>query len=116
MRVATFSAGAPGEAEVIVSRFPVNSGSLLDNINRWRTQAGVEPITDPAQQQKESIKVDGREGAVYDLASPQKRIRVAMITDGAQAWFVKLQGTADGVAKQKPAFDQFVASMKFAGP
>jgi hypothetical protein len=116
MRLATFTAGpdAP-QAEVVVTRFPANSGSLLDNINCWRGQAGVEPITDATQQPRESINVDGHDGAVYDFASAQKRIRVAMIPVGDQAYFFKLQGTADGVAKQKDEFDQFVASVKFGG-
>ena len=46
MRYATFVAGeGAGKIEVVLSTFPGDVGGLIPNINRWRGQVGLGPIT-----------------------------------------------------------------------
>ena len=118
MRLASFKAG---DAELIITQFGKdNIGGALDNINRWRGQAGVAPITDEKEANALAVNVNGKDGAVFDFSGPQsepnpKRVRVAMIYDGEQVWFFKLVGPASAVAQQQPAFDSFLKSVKFGG-
>lgn len=47
MRIATYMAPTEsGEQEVAVTRFPGRVGGELANINRWRGQMGLSPITE----------------------------------------------------------------------
>jgi hypothetical protein len=122
MRVATYRAGTDDSAaELIITRFaPGQAGGLLDNINRWRGQVGLEPIADLNRAERpRAIAINGHEAWIYDFTgnakqgeSP-KRIRVALSIAGAKLWFFKLQGSADAVAQQQAAFDRFLNSVKF---
>lgn len=48
MRLATFIVPTEaGDQEVAVTRFPGQVGGVLANINRWRGQMGLQPITEP---------------------------------------------------------------------
>ena len=123
MRVASFhTADANGGAEVIVSRFGAdNFGGILPNINRWRGEAGLEPVNDPSAVQPERTQVGGADAAIFDFAGPAKdgqparRVRVAMAAqaDAGEVWFFKIRGPADVVGNEKQAFDSFVQSVRF---
>jgi hypothetical protein len=110
MRVATFRAG---EADVIITRFGAESFvQLLPNVNRWRGQVGLEPLTDEKQVTSEELAVGNLKLRVFDFIGPQKRARIAVINDGPAVWYFKIQGTADAVAKEQPAFDAFLRSIQ----
>ena len=56
------------------------------------------------------------ERAVHlDLAGPEKRSLIVVLTKGKQAWFFKLLGAKDVVADNKGKFESFVQSVKFTG-
>src|SRR5262249_3719295 len=80
MRVASFKAG---DAELIVTQFGKdNFGGPLANINRWRGQAGLQPLTDEKDANAQPVSVNGKDGALFDFAGPEsdpnaKRVRVA---------------------------------------
>jgi hypothetical protein len=122
MRVATVNVEADGKrGELIVTRFPAGRfGSLLDNINRWRQQVGLEPLTDEKAVTPESTKVGGVDAKVYDFTgpaaggNPAKRNRVVMAqTPAGDVWFFRFNGPADFVESQKAAFDQLLQSIEF---
>jgi hypothetical protein len=47
MRVATYIITDPGgPVEVALTRFPGDTGGVLGNINRWRQQVGLGPVTE----------------------------------------------------------------------
>lgn len=124
MRVATLMVGSgAGRAELIVTRFRAGGfGSMLDNLNRWRQQVGLEPLKDESAVTPEKTTVAGAEAQVYDFTGPRdqgtaaRRNRVAMVqTPAGDVWFFRLTGPADVVEAQRPAFDAFLASVKFAG-
>ena len=123
MRVATVNVEADGKrGELIVTRFRAGGfGSLLDNLNRWRQQVGLEPLTDENAVTPEKTKVGGVEAKVYDFTgpaaggNPARRNRVVMAeTSAGDVWFLRLTGPADLVEAQKPAFDQLIQSIEFA--
>ena len=127
MRLATYRLPGEGAAEVSVSKA---SGSLLNNVNRWRGQLGLAPVdqVDPAS--LELVACPAGEVAVIDLTEPGKsepagrRFRIGMIqeTSGASGvggvggspatWFFKLQGPAEAVAREAQAFDQMLKTLR----
>ncbi len=116
MRLASFTAG---QSELIITQFAQdNIGGLLPNINRWRGMVGLPPVTDASAVSSKSIKVAGADGTLFDFTSPDqstpaKRVLIAMIPDGANYWFFRLQGTASSVNDELANFNAFLNSVQF---
>ncbi len=123
MRVASFAIkGADGAtADVSVIPLPGNSGSVLDNVNRWRGQIHLPPLSsadDPAL----GTEMDGKagklivthmvsEGAVLD--GTKAAISAAILKANGITWFFKMTGEAALVTAQREAFEEFVRSATF---
>ena len=123
MRVATFVVGEGAKrGELIVTRFRAGGvGSLLDNINRWRQQVGLEPVTDEKAVTPDKTTVGGHEGQVYDMAgpagdgNPPRRNRVVVVeTPTGDLWFFRFFGPADVIDAERGRFEEFLRSVKFA--
>lgn len=121
-RVVGFDIGAGNASALVsVSRMPENSGSVLDNVNRWRGQVNLRPIADPAQSGPQAMQVAGLDAQLWDFDGPASgdqpasRIIVAMLTRGSEWWFFKLQGSSPVVAAQKDSFLTFLHSVQFQG-
>jgi hypothetical protein len=101
--------------ETIVTRLAAGSGSMIENINRWRGQVGLDPINDPGDVKSTQLAAGNLQATVWDFDNPatSHRMVVAMITRGGQWWFFKLAGSSALVAAQRSAFDQFVSSLQF---
>jgi len=117
MLIGRFQAGS---ALVKVSSFGFNNfGSLQANLNRWRGEVGVGPV-DPSVQDVPEVQIGSRMWKEYDFSGPgangagHSRVIVAQTRQGDAVYFFKISGPADVVAQQKPAFDQFVASVTCA--
>src|SRR5215472_10586128 len=71
MRVGNYAiAGANGaKAQVTVIPLPGTAGSELDNVNRWRGQIGLGPITeDQLAGQAKQVQLAGAPVRLFDLA------------------------------------------------
>jgi hypothetical protein len=120
MRAATIIVGAGGD--LAVTRLGANFGDKLANVNRWRAQAGLGPVTDPAEAGGQEVGLAQGPATIYDFAGPEsagaarKRLLVAVVQfpKSESVWFFRLLGPHDVVAKNKPAFEAFVRSLKFA--
>jgi len=115
MRVTSFRVGTGNDtAEVIVSRIPQGgAGAFQDNINRWRGQAGLEPVAEQQPGQFQQITVAGHPALFLNFAGPEKQLLVSMDVEGSDFWFVKMLGPKAVVSAQQDAFRQFLASMQF---
>jgi hypothetical protein len=102
-------------AKVTVS---VAKGELLENMNRWRKQVGLEPQDEPAMRNDlAKIKIAGMDGLSVDLAGKDlsgkgDRILGALVEKRDGTLFFKMMGPADLLGKQKPAFEAFVKSVR----
>jgi hypothetical protein len=122
MRVASFRIKGEGQTAADVGVFPLPgmAGSDLDNVNRWRGQVGLEAVSDEGLAAlAESVEVGGGKAHLYDLAGENvaagEKMRILGVIarrDGV-AWFFKMTGDDDLVAGQKPAFRDFLGSVKF---
>jgi hypothetical protein len=95
-------------------------GTLVDNVNRWRDQVGLTRVSEQQiQQEARSIEVGGSPGQYVDLTGPESagglRILAVVVPRGDTTWFFKMRGPADLVGRQKPAFEAFLATVRFTG-
>ena len=108
-----------GGAEVNVSSLAGEGGGLLPNINRWRQQLALAPVTDPSEAKPESIDTAGGKATVVDFSGTNARtgtsarlVGVILFSNG-QTWFYKLMGDPGVVAAQKDALVKLVQSAKY---
>jgi hypothetical protein len=121
LRVATFAV-TEGEqlAEVAITQFPkvAQMTDPLANVNRWRGELGLKPAAESELPEQTSELKIGDQPATIFFATGTAREQptstlAAMIVRNDRVWFVKLQGAAALVSKQRPVFEEFVKSLKF---
>jgi hypothetical protein len=119
MRKGSFAVkGADGtEADLAITAFPGDTGGMLANLNRWRGQISLPPITD-AQVDAALEHFDG-DGLHFDIADfagtangAPTRILGAVLSRPGETWFFKLMGPDALVAAQKDAFRGFLRTVK----
>lgn len=122
MRVTSFRVGSGDQtAEVIISRIPQGqSGGLLDNYNRWRSQVGLNPIASESEAGMQTGFVGDTPAMFVTFVGPKpadgpaKEVMVAMTIVGRDDWFIKTLGPETLVSAQQVPFRQFLSSLKFA--
>jgi hypothetical protein len=122
MRLASFKVASPDgkQADVSIVPLPGMAGGDLANVNRWRGQVGLAPISEAElAPQAQAVEIGGQAGRLYDLAgqnpgsSEKVRILAAVSRREGMAWFFKMNGDDQLVAQQKPQFVEFLKSLKF---
>ncbi len=117
----TLAGEAGATADLSITAFPGAVGGELANINRWRGQVGLPPITDaelPAAATRftaNGLPFTVVDLAGADLANPQRILGGMTPYEGAM-WFFKLTGPDALVAKAKPAFLDFLKTVKTTTP
>ena len=114
MRKGSFSVpGDGGEADLSITMLAAASNPLLENINRWRRQIALAPLTEAnLPTQTTTITSGDLQFTVIDFASGSSRVLGAILYHGDEAWFFKLNGPDATVAAQKPAFLEFLKTVK----
>ncbi|MDO8544856.1 MAG: hypothetical protein Q7S40_30800 [Opitutaceae bacterium] len=123
MRKATFT--VPGEggasAELAVTAFPGDVGGEVANVNRWRGQIQLPPLSDAdVGAAIMRLEANGLKIAVVDMVNPAAatptRVLGAWIPHQGSTWFFKLSGPDSVVAKEKNTFIQFLNTIKAPTP
>jgi len=130
MRVAGYrlsSADSSATAELTITAFPGDVGGDLANINRWRGQIGLNPISSAAlASELQRLRIGGGGGAenaqeprdfkLVEMTNPQSspaQATLAAYTEYAgSTWFFKLTGAPALVAAEKPAFLEFLKTIQ----
>ncbi len=114
VRVASFKASsAAGELDIGVTRFP-GGGDLLPNINRWRGQVALDPITEAeVESAMTPVDVSGIASLQGEFNGPEQGILVAAVPDGDAQWFFKAQGPVAAINAEREKFLTFLQSVKF---
>ncbi|HEY8836407.1 MAG TPA: hypothetical protein VIO16_01750 [Dehalococcoidia bacterium] len=115
----TVAGDAGATADLSITAFPGAVGGELANINRWRGQVSLPPIEEGELAAAVTrLSQNGLAFTVVDVvstdaASPQ-RILGAMVPYEDAMWFFKLSGPGALVATTKPAFLEFLKTVKAA--
>jgi len=122
MRQGSFlvSGAAGASADVSVVSFPGTGGDDLANINRWRGQLKLAPVSE-AEMPGQIQSLPGPAGPFVftDLAGTVAdkgavRILGAWLRQPDRVWFFKMMGPSDLVEAQRDAFVGFLRSVSFA--
>jgi hypothetical protein len=105
------------EADLSITAFPGDTGGLLANINRWRGQISLSPLpADQLDANREHLDIGTLHVDVVDFAGSANgtptRILGAIVPVGGETWFFKLMGPDALVAKEKPAFIEFLRTVR----
>jgi len=122
LRVLTFFAGDKSDpAEVMVTRLRgAQFGDILENINRWRAQVGLGPVTKVEDQPSERIPLAGNSAAYFDFTGPgneqrpNRRMLLVMSVNNNDVWFFKMIGPQQVIASEKTNFEEFLKSVDVA--
>lgn len=121
MRKATFLIGSGSPpTELAITAFPGDVGGNLANINRWRQQLSLAPISeaelgsalqhlDVGPLHVDYIEITGAG------TPPASRLLGALVPYAGSTWFFKLTGPADAVAREQAAFLAFLRTLRPAG-
>lgn len=111
----------PGEGGAVgdlsITAFPGDTGGLHANVNRWRGQIGLAPISD-AEVEKSITHVDANGlhlefvEMVGTTGNPPMRLLGAIVPYEKETWFFKLTGPDPLVASQREAFRTFLTTIK----
>ncbi len=105
-----------GDATITVTDLAAGANSIVDNFNRWRGQVQLEPLDEAAlKEQLTTITLgDGEPGDYAVLAGSAGQSMLGVIaTRGDTMWFVKMMGSDETIAREKPRFEEFVQSLQF---
>ncbi len=123
MRDLDFSFGPNGEGECYLARLPGAGGGLAANVNRWRKQMGVDPLTDEQIQALPTRSLFGQPARFIEaegsfspgMGSTETfagyRLMGLILASDDGAVFVKMTGPGDLVEQNKAAFEQFISSL-----
>ena len=112
MRKASYAViGPEGTGDLSVTAFPGDVGGDLANVNRWRGQLDLPPVEslDGAVQ---SLDANGLHMLVFDGANGGRGMLGAIVPRPGETWFFKLTGPDALLARSKPAFLDFLRTIK----
>ena len=116
IRYATLKAPVAGnlDASVVVLAGP--AGGELANVNRWRGQIGLPPLTQEAlPSARKSVNSKLGPVTLYDFTgegTQKSRVVAGLASIGENTWFFKMTGDADAVGKALPDFQQLLQSLR----
>lgn len=124
MRRGSFAVVGPDNqgVDISVTTFPGDVGGELLNINRWRRQVGLSPISiDSLDEHIVTKTISEMTYRIVDFSTekpklndnyPQRTIVATIIHEG-NSWFFKMTGDAPLVALQEEVFMGFLSSVYF---
>jgi len=126
MRVASYAVKRPDgrSADISVVAMGGGAGGELENVNRWRDQIGLEPVTEAGLPGLRSLVAAGdRQVVMYELDGKKAvldgksaaRTLAAILPAGEMTVFFKMTGENALVAEQKPQFLAWLKSVDTGG-
>jgi hypothetical protein len=124
MRVASFlvTARRGTQADVSVVALAGEAGGALANINRWREQLELEPVSEQdLPRLSTTMSAGGQKMLLVDFTSRRPLIQdmhkqrtVAAVAErGETTWFFKMMGEESAVKEARPDFLRFLRSVRF---
>lgn len=109
--------GNGAEADLSITAFPGDTGGLLANLNRWRGQVSLPPLAETQLGASvEHLDLGTLHAEVVDFAGTANgaptRLIGAVVPLNGETWFFKLMGPDALVASEKPAFVEFLRTVR----
>lgn len=102
-----------GQAEVSITVFPGDVGGLLANINRWRSQIGLDPLkAESLGDYLESTSIALHKGYFTKLEGNTQSILGGILPFHGSTWFIKMQGSILCIDAEEANFKAFLSSFK----
>jgi hypothetical protein len=112
MRRGSYAVSGPeGAGDVSVTAFPGDVGGNLANVNRWRGQLQLPPVSDPSGALL-PLDSNGLHMLVFEGANQGSRMIGAIVPHAGATWFFKFTGPDALVAREKPAFIGFLRTVR----
>jgi len=107
-------------ADVSVVSFPGTGGDDLANVNRWRGQVKLPPVSpDDLPAQLQGLAAAAGQFVVADMAGTGEkgptRILGAWLRQPDRVWFFKMMGPSGLIETQREVFAAFLQSVSFPG-
>lgn len=125
MRLASFSCARNGlAADISIVVLDGDAGGDLGNVNRWRGQINLPPLSaSELRAQTSSPSIGGHAMLWVDFATPglfidnkfRKRLVAASYHRAGKTWFFKMTGEDALVKSLEPAFKKFIAGIRYHG-
>jgi hypothetical protein len=120
MRLAAFAV-TDGErsVEITAIALPASGGDRLANVNRWRDQVGLVPLSvEELPAALKPIEIDGRPGDYVEIVGQKPEdenelVLGAIVDHNQSTWFFKLKGDVELARREEPAFQEFIHSVRF---
>lgn len=117
MRVASFKIPIAGgqSLDLAVTTLSGPAGGLLANVNRWRGQVGLAPISAPELPSNLTLVSESHHRvSMVDIVNPQSQqmVLAGVIEAETDTWFFKLMGPAPALKSVRPAFMDFIKSVE----
>ena len=101
-----------GDSKVGITVTPAR-GDKLQNVNRWRGQVGLMPLTEAEfATTAKKVPVGSMTGDLYEMIEGDRAIFGVIIEDQGQMWFVKLNGDARLAERERGRFQEFLKSLR----
>lgn len=102
-----------GSAEITVTVFPGDVGGQLANVNRWRSQIGLDPVDEIGMAKlARPISISNHNGTLVNLQGAEQSVLGGILSFHGSTWFFKMQGATGTVASQVDAMEAFLASVQ----
>jgi hypothetical protein len=100
--------------EITVTKLPAAAGATLPNVNRWRGQIGLNPISsEQFEKEKKQLEIAGQPADYVQFSESGQSILGVIAERDGLAWFIKLQGHAGLADRERQNFEDFARSIRF---
>ena len=113
MRIATFIVKDNKDLSVSASKFGGQAGGELANVNRWRGQLGLKPVSaEELEKSLELIETKAGKAKLVDISNDENQMLAVILPYNNSTYFFKLMGAKADVSKQKENMVKLVKSLK----
>lgn len=115
--MASFLAGPDdpqGVVKITLTRFGGDGGGVIANLNRWRGQLGLPPVTSLDEQPHTPVTLHQTPAILVNLTGDNGQGMVGVLAfRKTDSWFVKATGPTAVLEEQvRPSLDAFIASIQ----
>lgn len=89
-------------------------GTRLLNVNRWRGQVGLKPLSEEElNATAKKVEVGKLTGDLHEIVEGDKAILGVIFEDQGQTWYVKMMGDTSLVQRERERFEQFLKTLQW---